>query len=109
MICDCDHHETCAACVPSLHVAKQATPHEQLIDELRDSRIPKTEREHAAAREIEKNQDRIAAGHRLALELECLLLDTKDLPTVSRWWASGMEALDAWQKLFPYNGPRLGD
>lgn len=24
-------------------------------------------------------------------------------------WASGMEALDEWQKLFPYNGPRLGD
>ena len=109
MTCDCDHHETCAVCVPSLHGAKQATPHEQLIDELRDSRIPKTEREHAAAREIEKNQDRIAAGHRLALELECLLLDTKDLPTVSRWWASGMEALNDWQKLFPYNGPRLGD
>jgi len=85
--------------------AKQATPHEQLIDELRDSTIFKTEREHAAAREIEKNQDRIAAGHRLALELECLLLDT----TESHWWDTGMEALDAWQKLFPYNGPRLGD
>lgn len=69
----------------------------------------KLEREHAAAREIERNQDRIAAGHRLALELECLLMDTKDLPTVSKWWDSGMEALDAWQKLFPYNGPRLGD
>lgn len=91
------------------NAAKKAAPHEQLIDELRDSRIPKTEREHAAAREIEKNQDRIAAGHRLALELECLLLDTKDLPTVSRWWESGMEALDEWQRLFPYNGPRLGD
>lgn len=89
--------------------AMQATPHEQLIDELRDSNTPKTEREHAAAREIEKNQDRIAVGHRLALELECLLLDTKDLPTVSRWWASGMEALEEWQRLFPYNGPRLGD
>lgn len=49
MTCDCDHHETCAVCVPSLHGAKQATPHEQLIDELRDSTIPKTEREHAAA------------------------------------------------------------
>ena len=109
MNCDCDHHETCAVCVPTLHGAKQATPHEQLIDELLDSRIPKTDREHAAAREIEKNQDRIAAGHRLALELECLLLDTKDLPTVNRWRESGMEALDAWQKLFPYSGPRLGD
>jgi len=93
----------------SSSAAKQATPHEQLIDELRNSTIPKTEREHAAAREIEKNQDRIAAGHRLALELECLLMDTKDLPTVSRWWDTGMQALEEWQKLFPYNGPRLGD
>jgi len=88
---------------------KQARPHDELIAELLDSRIPKTEREHAAAREIEKNQDRIAAGHRLALELECLLLDTKDLPTVSRWWDTGMQAIEEWQKLFPYIGPRLGD
>jgi len=49
MNCNCDHHETCAVCVPSLHGAKRATPHEQLIDELRDSTVPKTEREHAAA------------------------------------------------------------
>jgi hypothetical protein len=79
--------------VPSLHGAKRATPHEQLIDELRDSTVPKTEREHAAAREIEKNQDRIAAGHRLALELECLLLDCKDNVVVSRWMDTASEAL----------------
>ncbi len=109
MNCDCDHHETCAVCVPSLHGAKRATPHEELIAELMDSTKPKTEREHAAAREIEKNESRIAAGHRLALELECLLMDTKDLPTVSRWWDTGMLALEEWQRLFPYNGPRLGD
>lgn len=93
MNCNCDHHETCAVCVPSLHGAKRATPHEQLIDELRDSTVPKTEREHAAAREIEKNQDRIAAGHRLALELECLLLDCKDNVVVSRWMDTASEAL----------------
>ena len=87
----------------------QATPHEQLIEDLLDSTIPKTEREHAAAREIMKNLDRIAAGHRLALELECLLLDTQDLTTVSRWWDTGMDALEKWRNLFPYNGPRLGD
>ena len=39
---------------------KQATPHEQLIGELMDSTIPKTEREHAAAREIERLQDLLA-------------------------------------------------
>ena len=40
---------------------KQATPHEQLIGELLDSTIPKTEREHAAAREIERLQELLAA------------------------------------------------
>ena len=33
--------------------AKQATPHSVLIEQLMDSRVPKTEREHAARREIE--------------------------------------------------------
>lgn len=56
-----------------------------------------------------KREDMEAAGHRLALELECLLLDTKDLPTVSRWWDSGMQALEEWQRMFPYNWPSLGD
>ena len=50
-----------------------------------------------------------ASGHRLALELECLLLDCKDNVVVSRWMDSACEALDAWQKLFPYTGPRLGE
>lgn len=36
------------------HEAKQATPHATLLAELLDSRIPKSEREHAAAREIER-------------------------------------------------------
>lgn len=34
--------------------AKAATPHDELIAELLDSRVPKTEREHAATREIER-------------------------------------------------------
>ena len=36
---------------------KQARPHDELICELLDSRRPKTEREHAAAREIERLRD----------------------------------------------------
>lgn len=34
--------------------AKQATPHATLLVELLDSRTPKSEREHAAKREIER-------------------------------------------------------
>ena len=41
-----------------------ATPHKQLIDELMDSRIPKSEREHAAAREIEKLRKVIEAAEK---------------------------------------------
>lgn len=36
-----------------MNEAKQATPHSVLIERLMDSRVPKTEREHAARREIE--------------------------------------------------------
>ena len=42
-----------------------------------------------------------AQAHRLALELECLLLDTKDNAIVSKWWDSGMEALNEYHQLKP--------
>lgn len=38
--------------------------------------------------------DADADAARLAMELECLLLDTKDTVAVSRWWKSANEALD---------------
>lgn len=51
--------------------------------------------------------DEVIASHakRLALELECLLLDTRDTAAVSRWWASAHEALEQYQadvdRLYP--------
>ena len=42
-----------------------------------------------------------AQAHRLALELECLLLDTKDTAIVSKWWDSGMKALGEYHELKP--------
>lgn len=42
-----------------------------------------------------------AQAHRLALELECLLLDTKDNAIVSKWWGSAFEALCDYQGLKP--------
>ena len=65
-----------------------------------------------AADELEFLQQQLAAcerqrdtawaqAHRLALELECLLLDTKDNAVVSKWWDSGMEALSEYQELQP--------
>ena len=43
-----------SVCAEPCSVGKQATPHETLIAQLMDSRAPKTEREHAAAREIDR-------------------------------------------------------
>jgi len=45
-------------------------------------------------------QDVVPVAHRLALELECLLLDTKDNAVVSKWWASANEALEQWRELY---------
>jgi hypothetical protein len=42
-----------------------------------------------------------ARAHRLALELECLLMDTKDLSIQSKWWDGAMVALTEWQELDP--------
>lgn len=113
--CGCDHHETCAVCVPSLYQSKKemvrltADGVNRIGDTIAELRMENDQLRAALEATANAEETKEAAGHRLALELECLLLDTKDLPTVSRWWASGMEALDEWQKLFPYNGPRLGD
>ena len=60
------------------------------------------ERDALAAKlaELEGQTDNLlSACHRLALELECLLLDTKDSASVSRWWDSAMAALDEWHKV----------
>ena len=42
-----------------------------------------------------------AQAHRLALELECLLMDTKDNAIVSKWWDSAFEAIEEYNKLKP--------
>ena len=50
------------------------------------------------AAHIEILEDMQSKGHRLALELECLLLDTKDTAIQSKWWDSAHEALEEWRK-----------
>ena len=44
----------CRLLEDDMNESKQARQHDELIAELLDSRVPKTEREHAAAREIER-------------------------------------------------------
>jgi len=48
-----------------LREEKAATPHNELIAQLLDSRVPKSEREHAAAREIERLREQLREGRGL--------------------------------------------
>ena len=43
--------------------------------------------------------DQASKGHRLALELECLLLGIKDNAIVSKWWDSAWDAIEDWRKV----------
>ena len=45
-----------------------------------------------------KDVDFFTPGARLALELECLLLETRDTAAVSKWWDSAHEALEQWRQ-----------
>lgn len=73
------------------------------------------ERWHEERRKREAMEDAMRsvfpAAHRLALELECLLMDTKDLPTVSKWWDSAHEALEQWREFLREDTetPNAGD
>ena len=52
-------------------------------------------------------EDVVPVAHRLALELECLLLDTKDNAVVSKWWDSAHEALEQWRELYERDQPHI--
>ena len=51
---------------------------------------------------LERERDTAwAQAHRLALELECLIMDTKDNAVVSTWWDSAFEAIEEYHALKP--------
>jgi len=64
-----------------------------VVIELLEAELAKPEQEPVT------NSVLYSTAGRLALELECLLLDTKDISIVSKWWDSAHEALDQWHKL----------
>ena len=47
---------------------------------------------------IPEVKDAFPQAHRLALELECLILSCKDTVAVSKWWDSANEALEQWRE-----------
>ena len=74
-----------------MNEAKQATPHSVLIEQLMDSRIPKTEREHAARREIEMLREALRLPAQQAAEPVAWMydfLDSSDRENVIRDWVT---------------------
>lgn len=51
------------------------------------------------ANDAQRRVDAWPQAHRLALELECLLIDCKDTAAVSKWWDSAHDALDEFRKV----------
>ena len=68
--CKCEHWQVCSLCNPAI------------VRAMEEARMRK--------------HDHVAASHakRLALELECLLLETKDTAALSKWWDTAMDALN---------------
>lgn len=94
-------------CTPNLVIERLTAENKAQLAELhRISEALGTNEGHSSVYWVETI---VARGHRLALELECLLLDCNDMAIVSKWMDSGMEAVSEWQESFPYSGPRLGD
>ena len=58
-------------------------------------------------RATNRDADIESVAHRLALELECLLLDMKDSAVVSKWWDSANEALEQWRALTDADQPHI--
>ena len=80
--------------------AQQATPREQLLKELMDSRVPKTEREHAAVREIERLRVALAEQQDWS-ELEALRESLREhMAEIHRLRAAGRQALDAFDSMY---------
>ena len=48
---------------------------------------------------IERGETYAAQAKRLAMELECLLLDCNDTAAVSKWWDSAHAALEEFKKV----------
>ena len=86
-------------------VPAKATDPNDLERHILDSNIAKSEADWWAKRcieELERERNTAwAQAHRLALELECLIMDTKDNAVVSKWWDSAFEALEEYHALKP--------
>jgi len=48
-----------------------------------------------------------ATAHRLAIELECLVMDTKDISVQSKWWGTSMAALSDWHGMWDKEQPHV--
>jgi len=53
-------------------------------------------------------RDAFPVAHRLALELECLLLSCTDTAATAKWWDSAHEALEQWREFCREDAEEVG-
>lgn len=53
-------------------------------------------------------RDAFPQAHRLALELECLLLSCADTAATAKWWDSAHEALEQWREFCREDAEKVG-
>ena len=53
-------------------------------------------------------RDVFPAAHRLALELECLLMSCTDTVATAKWWESAHEALEQWREFCREDAEKVG-
>jgi len=95
-----DHMRSWVDGTPLIEMKSISRFREELRSKMNTDLLEKENEQLKAALKAD-NATAWAQAHRLALELECLLLDTKDNAIVSKWWDSGMAALNEYQQLKP--------
>ena len=95
--CKCEHWQTCPTCYP------------QGFD-VEGNRLPPAPTPLQSARENamrwhDEAQTAWAQAHRLALELEAVIMSCQDQAAVAKWWDSAHEALQEWDDLSKVEPP----
>jgi hypothetical protein len=89
----------------AMDIAQLSTDSDELRKRFMDPCRLGSETDWWARRRIEELEQQLdtawAQAHRLALELECLIMDTKDNAIVSKWWDSAFEAMEEYHNLKP--------
>ena len=85
-----DHHRALFA-----EMVKKTGSHQSVLDRMLQELTEVTKQRDELAANM---RDAFPVAHRLALEMECLLLSCTDTAATAKWWESAHEALEQWRE-----------